>query len=137
MATHSSTLVWNIPWMEKPGSLQSMGSQRVGQDWATSLYAPDTVLRYIAWVAQISMAFPHSPLSFINSFTHLLVFLFYSGREFIHSFIHSFTYFPIYLFIHPLISLLTHLFLWLFTYLPTHYLLFLLLYCSLTHLLIF
>ena len=29
MATHSSTLAWKIPWMEKPGRLQSMGSQRV------------------------------------------------------------------------------------------------------------
>ena len=29
MATHSSTLVWKIPWMEEPGGLQSMGSQRV------------------------------------------------------------------------------------------------------------
>ena len=29
MATHSSTLAWKIPWMEKPGGLQSMGSQRV------------------------------------------------------------------------------------------------------------
>ena len=27
MATHSSTLVWKIPWTEKPGRLQSMGSQ--------------------------------------------------------------------------------------------------------------
>ena len=32
MATHSSTLAWKIPWMEKPGGLQSMGSQRVAQD---------------------------------------------------------------------------------------------------------
>ena len=37
MATHSSTLAWRIPWMEEPGRLQSMGSQRVGHDWATSL----------------------------------------------------------------------------------------------------
>ena len=37
MATHSSTLVWKIPWTEKPGRLQSMGSQRVRYDWATSL----------------------------------------------------------------------------------------------------
>ena len=29
MATHSSTLAWKIPWMEEPGGLQSMGSQRV------------------------------------------------------------------------------------------------------------
>ena len=37
MAPHSSTLAWKIPWMEEPGGLQSMGSQRVGHDWATSL----------------------------------------------------------------------------------------------------
>ena len=37
MATHSSTLAWKIPWTEKHGRLQSMGSQRVGHDWATSL----------------------------------------------------------------------------------------------------
>ena len=34
---HSSTLAWKIPWTEEPGRLQSMGSQRVGHDWATSL----------------------------------------------------------------------------------------------------
>ena len=33
MATHSSTLAWRIPWTEKPGRLQSMGSQRVGHDF--------------------------------------------------------------------------------------------------------
>ena len=32
MATHSSILAWRIPWMEEPGGLQSMGSQRVGHD---------------------------------------------------------------------------------------------------------
>ena len=37
MASHSSTLAWKIPWMEEPGRLQSMGSLRVGDDWATSL----------------------------------------------------------------------------------------------------
>ena len=37
MATHSSTLAWKIPWMEEPGRLQSVRSQRVGHDWATSL----------------------------------------------------------------------------------------------------
>ena len=37
MATHSSTLAWKIPWMEEPGRLQSMGLQRVGHNWATSL----------------------------------------------------------------------------------------------------
>ena len=37
MATHSSTLAWKIPWMEEPGRLQSIGSQRVGHNWVTSL----------------------------------------------------------------------------------------------------
>ena len=37
MATHSSIHAWKIPWTEEPGGLQSMGSQRVGQDGATSL----------------------------------------------------------------------------------------------------
>ena len=36
MATHSSTIAWKIPWTEEPGRLQSMVSQRVGHDWATS-----------------------------------------------------------------------------------------------------
>ena len=36
MATQSSTLAWRIPWREEPGRLKSMGSQRVGHDWATS-----------------------------------------------------------------------------------------------------
>ena len=37
MAPHSSTLAWKISWTEEPGRLQSMGSLRVEQDWATSL----------------------------------------------------------------------------------------------------
>ena len=37
MAIHSSTTAWKIPWTEDPGRLQSMGSQRVGHDWVTSL----------------------------------------------------------------------------------------------------
>ena len=32
MATHSSILAWKIPWVEEPGGLQSMGSQRVEHD---------------------------------------------------------------------------------------------------------
>ena len=36
MATHSSTLASKIPWTEEPGGLQSMGSQRVERNWATS-----------------------------------------------------------------------------------------------------
>ena len=38
METHSSILAWKIPWIEEPGRLQYMESQRVRQDWATSLH---------------------------------------------------------------------------------------------------
>ena len=37
MAIHSRTIDWKIPWTEEPGRLQSMGSQRVGHYWMTSL----------------------------------------------------------------------------------------------------
>ena len=37
MAPHSSTLAWKIPWTKEPGRLRSMGSPKVGHDWATSL----------------------------------------------------------------------------------------------------
>ena len=41
MATHSSILAWRIPWTEKPGGLQFMGSQtqRVRHDWATNTHS--------------------------------------------------------------------------------------------------
>ena len=61
MATHSNTLAWKIPWTEKPGRLQSMGSQRVGQDWRTSLH-------FILYYKQIDFHLPwcgslHAPNS--------------------------------------------------------------------------
>ena len=37
-SSHSSTLAWKTPWMEETGGLQSMGSQRVGHDWAITLH---------------------------------------------------------------------------------------------------
>ena len=46
MATHSRILAWRIPWTEKPGGLQSTGSQRVGHDWATSLHLPSSHFIY-------------------------------------------------------------------------------------------
>ena len=36
--THSSIFTWRIPWAEEPGRLQSMESQRGGQDWATNTF---------------------------------------------------------------------------------------------------
>ena len=44
MATHSSILAWKIAWTEEPGRLQSMVSQRVGHNWATSLPLPLSLL---------------------------------------------------------------------------------------------
>ena len=40
MATHSSSLDWEIPWTEEPGGLQSMRSQRVGHDLVTKHQQP-------------------------------------------------------------------------------------------------
>ena len=34
MVTHSNILAWRIPWIEEPGGLQSVVSQRVGRDWS-------------------------------------------------------------------------------------------------------
>ena len=45
MAPYSSTTAWKIPWIEEPGKLQSMGSLRVGHDWATSL----SLLTFMHW----------------------------------------------------------------------------------------
>ena len=44
MATHSSILAWRIPWTEEPAGLQSMGSQRVGHNWASILKSRDITL---------------------------------------------------------------------------------------------
>ena len=45
MATHSSILAWKIAWTEETAGLQSMGSWRVGHDWATSL-SPFTFMHW-------------------------------------------------------------------------------------------
>ena len=52
MAIHSSTIAWKILWTEEPGRLQSMGSQRVRHDWATSLlHFISTLLLPIRWLS--------------------------------------------------------------------------------------
>ena len=38
IATHSSILAWRIPWTEEPDTLQSMGSQGVGNNWVTNTF---------------------------------------------------------------------------------------------------
>ena len=61
MAIHSSTIAWKIPWTEEPGRLQSMGSPRVGHDWATSLSigntVPMTFMRFFSSVSSLKWHF--------------------------------------------------------------------------------
>ena len=52
MATHSSIIAWRIPWTEKPGGLQSMGSQKVGHDWATNIINN----HHMTWLNECSMS---------------------------------------------------------------------------------
>jgi len=61
MATHSSTLAWKIPWMEEPGRLQSMGSWRVGHDWATSLsfFVSDNCQSFTPYHMDLCIKPPH------------------------------------------------------------------------------
>ena len=60
MATHSSILAWKIPWTEDPGRLQSMGSQRVGHDWATFFLSYVTDLQsHLVLVLTYSRVFPN------------------------------------------------------------------------------
>ena len=50
MTTHSSILAWRIPWTERPGRLQSMGSQRVRHNWATNTFTFFFLLFSIEWI---------------------------------------------------------------------------------------
>ena len=50
MATHSSILAWKIPWMEELGWLLSMGLQRVGHDWVTSLHFPHGNHKFVSYI---------------------------------------------------------------------------------------
>ena len=47
MAIYSSILAWEIPWIEEPGGQQSLGSQRVGHDLATTQQAYNTFFTFL------------------------------------------------------------------------------------------
>ena len=70
MATHSSILAWKVPWTEEPGRIQSMGSQRVRHDWATSLHPLLIVLiveksfRFlVVFMVEQTLGVPYSTIS--------------------------------------------------------------------------
>ena len=54
MTTHSRILAWRIPWTEEPSGLESMESQRVRQDWATTL---TSLLREDIWLWVYTLSF--------------------------------------------------------------------------------
>ena len=62
MATHSSILAWRIPWREEPHRLQSMGSQRVRHNLATSLslsgYLSGGVIQAVGYQRWVQRAVP-------------------------------------------------------------------------------
>ena len=65
MATHSSILAWRIPWMEESGRLKPMGLQKVGHDWATSLWLFTFSGKFLRWPPVI----PASWFSFLSLFS--------------------------------------------------------------------
>ena len=79
MAINFSILAWEIPWTEEPGRLQSMGLQRVGQDWMTEhacMHAPLNVIlncdpAYISIVSLVRLEDPSRQNSSENSPMHL------------------------------------------------------------------
>ena len=72
MATHSSILVWRIPWAEEPGGLQSMRLQRSGHDQTTNtftffhIYHKFTILIFNNFKVYISVALHIFSLLYIN-----------------------------------------------------------------------
>ena len=60
MATLSSTLAWKIPWMEEPGGLQFLGSQRVRHDWVTDLNWLNQRSVKLFWKWQMNMGYKFS-----------------------------------------------------------------------------
>ena len=54
IATHSCTFAWKIPWTEKPGRLQSMGSQRA-QIHSQSFHSPP-VLQFLFYMHQLILS---------------------------------------------------------------------------------
>ena len=79
MATHSSILVWRIPWTEEPGGLQFTGSQRVGQTENSTLFKL-TVRNMLIWYLCI-MQYDYIPALAKGSIMAQNYLSFYSGNH--------------------------------------------------------
>ena len=85
MAMHSSILAWRISWTEKPGRVQSMGSQRVGHDWAINTHVQRNVIGLLSpgysqlWVNIVpNLIISPNCLYLKNSFLHKIKNLFWN-----------------------------------------------------------
>ena len=70
MATHSSILAWRILWTEEPGKLQSMGSQRLGHNWATKHSTAYSVYLTEDWIVLEKWWIRNAPCTWEGCWTH-------------------------------------------------------------------
>ena len=83
MATHFGTLAWKIPWTEEPGRLQSIGSQRVGHNWATSLH-------FFTSAIILHSPFNMNIYHWLNAFSVLMCYIYIYIYIYIHAYIHTY-----------------------------------------------
>ena len=87
ISSHCSILAWRIPWIEEPGGLQFMGSQRIGHNWVTNTrththtHISWNMLFLLGWhiclciiVLNILLCFCLSVVSVISPFPFLILF---------------------------------------------------------------
>ena len=66
MAIHSSVLAWRIPWTQKPGGLQFMGSQRVRHNWVTNMHTHTHIHRCVHIWASTNVGLINSSVCQVN-----------------------------------------------------------------------
>ena len=82
MATHSSILAWRIPWTEKPGRLQSMGSQKSDMTWWLNHHHQDVYIN-----SKLLIYLPTSPLVTISLFSMSVILLLFCKKVHLYHFL--------------------------------------------------